>query len=444
MSPSLDLLLAATGDKLAIAESLHKRAVDVLIQLQDWYEDMRHDMEPEVEPDQEQPEVDGEKSLEFASLGIRLASQEKRVIRLEQDVVSQERMANMLDPKEANTYHLELLQSYLYAGEDLWKHQRKKAILDDSVTHVSTVSSGLIDLYRNPDRSYGCNDRFCGHRKLLLYWRQTVLAYYDAKIMHGLQWLGIWCHVVGARPSDNVRPVRIVPEIGSLGELLFGDKAESLDGAGNVLLLSEPIATWFESYQIAVVPVEPTQTPITRWRTDILSPDLMNKSYWGGKTGKDLDGRQLRFRSDKRPVARFLYFRFVMTLIRARDLEQEGWKEAWARYYNQQPFPAPEVYVRKSMLLALATHFETADMRLVESWITHHGFDSPLKLTDDQATEAARRVYVVVQADAVEAARRLGRDWKQDPETASQDGYYWVEKPGEREKDDLAGHHPAG
>lgn len=42
--------------------------------------------------------------------------------------------------------------------------------------------------------------------------------------------------------------------------------------------------------------------------------------------------------------------------------------------------------------MALATHFETTGMRMVDSWIEHHGFDSPLKLTHDEAMEAARRV----------------------------------------------------
>ncbi len=49
------------------------------------------------------------------------------------------------------------------------------------------------------------------------------------------------------------------------------------------------------------------------------------------------------------------------------------------------------------MLLALATHFETTGMRVVESWITGHKFDSQLKLTKDEAMEAARRVYAAVK-----------------------------------------------
>lgn len=35
--------------------------------------------------------------------------------------------------------------------------------------------------------------------------------------------------------------------------------------------------------------------------------------------------------------------------------------------------------MRKTMLLALATHIEVADMKVVETWISDQGFETPLK-----------------------------------------------------------------
>jgi hypothetical protein len=43
---------------------------------------------------------------------------------------------------------------------------------------------------------------------------------------------------------------------------------------------------------------------------------------------------------------------------------------------------------------------------VVESWIADHGFDSPLKLTDEEATEAARRVHVAVEAAIYRAEKQ--------------------------------------
>ncbi len=44
-------------------------------------------------------------------------------------------------------------------------------------------------------------------------------------------------------------------------------------------------------------------------------------------------------------------------------------EQIWARYYQQRPFPRLGNYMRKSILLALATHFQAADMKVVESWM---------------------------------------------------------------------------
>ncbi len=94
-----------------------------------------------------------------------------------------------------------------------------------------------------------------------------------------------------------------------------------------------------------------------------------------------------------------------MALIRIKDLKRYGWEDVWARYYKQRPFPTTGNYLRRRILLALVTHFETADMRVVESWTTDHGFDSLLKLMDDEATEAARRVHAAVEAAIARAEK---------------------------------------
>jgi hypothetical protein len=69
---------------------------------------------------------------------------------------------------------------------------------------------------------------------------------------------------------------------------------------------------------------------------------------------KDLDGKELVFLGEKRPVSRFLYFHFVMALVRIKDLQRRNWQDVWARYHEHRPFPTPGNYMRKAMLLALA------------------------------------------------------------------------------------------
>jgi hypothetical protein len=199
-----------------------------------------------------------------------------------------------------------------------------------------------------------------------------------------------------------------------LAEILFGPQAQSLQRAGNALLLSNQVKKWLDTYHLVIVPVDTSEVPIMRWKVDIISPDIMNYICSGGaRSVKDLDGRELTFLNKKRPVSRFLYFHFIMALVRIKDVERQGWRDVWARYYEQRPFPTPGNYLRQSMLLALATHFKTADMNVIDSWISDHGFDSPLKLTDDEATEAARLVHVELQK-AISRAEKYLEDEGED------------------------------
>jgi hypothetical protein len=182
-----------------------------------------------------------------------------------------------------------------------------------------------------------------------------------------------------------------------LAEILFGTQSDSLEKGGNALLLLSQIKSWFDKYCVVVVPVDPSETPIRRWRIDVITPDIKNTvyDYHDGKrfTGKELDRKELVFLGERRPVSGFLYFHFLMALVRIKDIGRNEWESTWARYYEQRPFPTPGNYMRRSMLLALATHFQVADMKVVESWIADHGFDTPLRMDTDQAREVARRVH---------------------------------------------------
>ncbi len=218
----------------------------------------------------------------------------------------------------------------------------------------------------------------------------------------------IWCHMAGRWCfHTEVKAAHIVPfflELGGLADMLFGARSQSLTRPENALLLSTRVKSWFDKYQIVIVPADPLEIPIRRWRTDVISTDIRNSVAFAEKDaidaigeerviifGKDLDGRELVFRSDARPASRFMYFHFVMALIRIKDLDRPGWQDAWARYYQERPFPTPGPYMRKSMLLALATHFQTADMKVVESWIADHGFGKHVELAGEQAEAVARR-----------------------------------------------------
>ncbi|KAL7919402.1 hypothetical protein ACQKWADRAFT_315651 [Trichoderma austrokoningii] len=142
---------------------------------------------------------------------------------------------------------------------------------------------------------------------------------------------------------------------------------------------------WLDSHRIVIVPVNAKETPITRWRTEIISPEIYDLWLYHDGLGALLHKKELVFRNENRPVPRFLYFRFVMALIRIKDLQR------------------PDGRMSGPM----------------ESWIAHHGFDSPLQLTDAEAVEAARRAHMVV-VEAAERAERVGIYENRDSESESE------------------------
>ncbi|KAG5927810.1 hypothetical protein E4U60_007933 [Claviceps pazoutovae] len=146
--------------------------------------------------------------------------------------------------------------------------------------------------------------------------------------------------------------------------------------------MSKQIERWFDSYHLVIVPVDVTENPIARWRTDVISPSIMNKRYSGDFRGSELDGRELTFHNEKRPVSRFLYFHFFMALVRIRDTKRKGWQ-----------ILGPEV---------------------TNSWMTDHGFDTPLQLTNDEVVETARRVHLAVEDRAIRAEDGNGSDDESD------------------------------
>ncbi|KID85531.1 hypothetical protein MAJ_11217, partial [Metarhizium majus ARSEF 297] len=406
--------LTAARDKCAQARQTSR-------ELRTKFEELKRVVEPEVAPDMEQPEPDRNASLKLATLGIELASQEKDTIQLERKVLVHELDAGLLQSDEADERHQQLNRRYLFAGDDLWRHHTKRLRLDDPGTvrllepRGNELSECLLAMYKKCDGS----DK---PRRRRSAWRDDAAAYYGTVDPNDAS--RTWCHVAGYYLNSKlVKAAHIVPffmDVGSLGEILFGSRAPSLQRPGNALFLSDTIKSWFDKHHLLIVPVDATESPITRWRTDLVDKRFRKSVAVHGITeifGRDIDGQELTFRNDNRPVTRFLYFHYIMTLVRIKDLQRPGWQDVWARYYTQPPFPTPGNYLRKSMLLAIATHFGTADMKVVESWITGHGFDTPLKLTDEEATEAARRVFEEVEENQSKKDKRS----EDDPEDAPMD-----------------------
>ena len=115
-----------------------------------------------------------------------------------------------------------------------------------------------------------------------------------------------------------------------------------------------------------------------------------------------MDGNELGFITDFRPAAMFLYYHFVITLLRNKKNRQPGWEPLWAKTKTGHPWVTPGPYLRKSMLLQLArfTGDLKEDEELLESLCTDGKiFESKDRLNDREEAEVARRDFMEVDSE---------------------------------------------
>lgn len=350
-----------------------------------------------------------------ATLGIEFAKKKQDEVLLERQLAWRERNTGVISQQELEERYSALNRRYSSAGGDLWRSSNKKLHLENPTAITSMqldsdqstalkIPELLLPLYKTSDS--------LGDRRKPSNWISDVVEYYSANWeYHGktvTEYVSIaWCHASGTWSRYDQRVARIVPFLmaaNKLEELIFGSVSESVQHPANALLLSGVLRALLEKYKLVIVPADNSETPIKRWRTDLLFPSM--KDYCCGNDEnsnkiylKDIDGKELAFLGERRPSPRFLYFHFIMALIRPKDCDSDGWQQIWARYYQQRPFPQASNYMRRAMIKALATYFEVADMKVVESWISDQGFDTQIQIQDDQAKELARRVHRIVDVD---------------------------------------------
>ncbi|KAK1832432.1 hypothetical protein QBC39DRAFT_348700 [Podospora conica] len=376
-------------------------------ELQREYNVLSRAVDPVLDPNERRG-----KRILHACWGVKLARQKKKAIRLEREILLQERDAGVTTRVETRNRLWNADHRYLSVGEDLWRHLQTRSRLgspDDRPfidARSGSATACLMALYLGE----------CGHLDKMPAGPPSKLSKEGYRYYAGrnhtphVALTYVWCHVTARWWEEGyAKAVHMVPFIltecngDDMGEILFGSRTPSIKQGGNVLLLSANVRKWLDAHDLVIVPADASETPITRWRTDAVSDNLR---------GSGLDGKELTFLNENRPVPRFMYFRFVLSLVRMRDMARPGWQEVWAKYHETPPFPTAG-YVSKSVLTALATHFGATP---IGSWITRHGIDTPLKLTEDEATEVARRVLLALEEEAIyegileEMVREMGFD----------------------------------
>ena len=244
--------------------------------------------------------------------------------------------------------------------DDVYRYQLEKDIdiavdqlLDSLVCTYAIEPAGRTVAYKEKKRQRGAQSNF----------RRDVIEYYgslDPRTYPGEPEnnRGIWCPILKRYLTGSaMKAAHIIPH--SIGEAncsyLFGsqDGQGHLMSAQNGLMLAIPFEKALDLAQIAIVPVE--DDPSNGLQVIVFYISLLKR----GRTTLEFDwsslhGLHLEFKNDNRPRLRYLYFTFIMNVLRRKQHECTGWMSDLDKYTNQRMWGSPDKWLRGASMRAIA------------------------------------------------------------------------------------------
>ncbi|TFB04349.1 hypothetical protein CCMA1212_004150 [Trichoderma ghanense] len=360
------------------------------------------------------------------TLSMELAKMRQEEILLERQLLLRERAAGLTPQGKMEATLSSQIWRFTLAGGDFWRNLKERMQLEDPSAVRLRHSGEPVGIRQKLAALYKDDDGL-ENRKRPMYFKRDALEFYSAiPERHGRSKDEGWCHITGTWYPNPLEPANIVPfhmEANKLAELVFGAVTVSVRSSANALLLRPGFHCWLKEYKFVIVPFDRSEGAVTRWKVEVICPDKNNPrsltdEVRGWKYGENIDGKELSFLGKNRPATKFLWFHFLMAMVRIKDLERENWREVWQRYYREEPFPAPSSYMRKAVIRALATYFSVGDMNVVESWVYRQGFENYHIQDELVKKEIARRVHLLVLED------RGNPDYKSDYSDVVWEGGY--------------------
>lgn len=216
---------------------------------------------------------------------------------------------------------------------------------------------------------------FCENRESRSFagqheFRQTCINAYGSRRLPD-RTIEIWDPVFGEYVDpDLMTAAHITPfflEKKIMEDIFEQNAHDEIFSPANGLMLRDYIEKKFDQHLLVIVPIEPEvelQVPsdgydsmacgsIQRWKICVVDDDTKKKqipTIGAGLAFADLDGRELNFVTQFRPRARYLYYHYVIALLRARRHRRKGWL---LQQSQDIAWPNPGKYIRKTMLRTL-------------------------------------------------------------------------------------------
>jgi hypothetical protein len=140
---------------------------------------------------------------------------------------------------------------------------------------------------------------------------------------------------------------------------------------GNGMILDDEIEDAFDNFVFCLLPVIRPNQP-DGWRFVLLDESVRNEQVTDNlpTTWNDLDGKELRFRNERRPQRRFLYFHYCIAMIKMFSRQIKGWENAREKTRTGKMWATPGPYLRTSMLKKLALRIEDVEGTYVIGYVT--------------------------------------------------------------------------
>ena len=158
----------------------------------------------------------------------------------------------------------------------------------------------------------------------------------------------------------------------------------------NCLLMHESVETAFDKGNFVLLPVDKSENPVLRWGIKMTNVAAANTDM-GRVSLKQLDSKEIIFKNSNRPASRFLYYHFVVTLLRNKRDRQPGWDTYLTELPTEKPFDTVGGYLRESMLLALAKAAGDLDSVEEARLLGGETFVEAQTLSEVEEAEGARR-----------------------------------------------------
>ena len=205
----------------------------------------------------------------------------------------------------------------------------------------------------------------------------------------------IWCPILGKFCEPPlITAGHIVPR--SLGksivDYLFGEAmSQFVDEPQNVLAMNIYLERQFDQYAFVLVPVDPSEVPLRRWNIIVIKDDHRDESLGLEQpTLGDIDGRELKFRNEQRPMSRFLHFHFLTALIIVHQQDPTGRKKI-EELAAKRHFAGFEKWMRTAPIIRLVGESGERAPELVRLLVeTEHHYPGQFSETADDLGEAEK------------------------------------------------------